>query len=184
MINRRQTLANGSCALLAMLVGTAAARSAAREETSLIRQSAIAPREARKPLDFELFYDLSRYITARSQLDRRVAQLHFEYFRREEWGGVTAARLYAVIQSELDTGLASVPELLAARKLPELEHWYAQHVLDAWYEGFYRYDGAEVRVTFADALMWKAVEGIVPVQGMSEAEYGFWAEPPAPEYLK
>ena len=179
-MNRREALIQGTCATLAMVLGTVESRATAREQTAIIARSAIAVRPESRPLPFDLFYDLSRYVTARSTLDAKVANLHFEHFRREEWGWVTAARLYALIDNELRNGLASVPELLVANKLPQLEQWYAQHLFDAWYEGFYRYDGAEVRVTFADALMWRAVEGIVPVLGHSDREYGFWAEPPAP----
>lgn len=162
-----------------MILGTAEGRAAARDQTSIILRSAIAVPPETKPLPFDLFYDLSRFITANAALDTKVAHQHFEHFRREEWGGVTAARVYARINAELRNGLGSALELLAANKLPELEQWYAQHIFDAWYEGFYRYDGAETRITFADALMWKAVEGIVPVLGYSDREYGFWAEPPA-----
>lgn len=178
-MNRREALVQGSCAALALIVGTAEGRAAAREQTAIIARSAVPVRPETKPLAFDLFYDLSRYITAKATLDTALANLHFEYFRREEWGWVTAARLYARIHDELRNGLGSVPELLAANKLPQLEQWYAQHIFDAWYEGFYRYDGAEVRVTFANALMWKVVEDMVPVLGHSDREYGYWAEPPA-----
>jgi hypothetical protein len=184
MIDRRQLILGCSPAILTLLLGTVTARAAAKEQTSIIRQSAIPVRPPKKPFDFDLFYDLSRYISARSELDRRVARMHFEYFRMEEWGWQTAAKLYAIINSELSNGLSSVPELMARRALPDLEQWFAQHILDAWYEGFYRYEGAEVRVTFEDALMWGVVEGIVPVQGLSTAEYGFWAEPPGRGDLK
>src|SRR5262245_17391586 len=92
-MNRREALVQGSCAALAMLLGTAEARAAAREQTAVIARSAIPVRPESKPLPFDLFYDLSRYITANATLDTKVANLHFEHFRREEWGWVTAARL-------------------------------------------------------------------------------------------
>lgn len=62
--------------------------------------------------------------------------------------------------------------------LPDLEQWFAEHMLDAWYEGFYRYDGQEVRLAYGKAFMWDAVSDFIPIQGMSDAPYGYWAMRP------
>lgn len=177
-IDRRQVLLTGAAAILLSLTGSPSARAAARKQTLVINSTAIPVKKAAAPWDFDLFYDLSRYITARSVLDRKVAHLHFEQFRQEEWGWANAGRLYSIIRKALDAGVASAPELLTSGKLSKLDQWFAQHILDAWYDGFYRYDGAERRVTFAGALMWELVSDVVPVQGLSDAEYGFWGKRP------
>lgn len=133
-----------------------------------------------EPLGFGLFFDLSRLITARAKLDADLARDLFAEFVQEEWGGTNAARLYARFRKDLEAGLvASIPELLASGRLGDLDQWFAQHILDGWYEGIYRYDGREKRVTYARALMWEPVQGLLPVQGLSDLEYGYWAERPA-----
>ena len=177
-IDRRQIVIGAASVALSSLFATPLALAAAREQTLIINSTAIAVKSGSAPWKFDLFFDLSRYITARSELDQETAQLHFEQFRREEWGWANAARLYSKLRDALDKGAASVPEFLATGQLSDLDQWFAQHILDAWYEGFYRYDGAEIRVTFEKALMWEVVNDIVPVQGLSDAEYGYWSKRP------
>ena len=91
--------------------------------------------------------------------------------------GDRGARLCDV-QAEAPIGNGSAPEILAAEELPHLDQWYCEHILDAWYEGFYRYDGGEVRVLYEDALMWTLVDDVLPIRGLSDRPYGFWGEPP------
>ncbi len=178
MITRRTILqTTGSAALLGFFPFHISRADAIRQ-TGLIRATAIKSVEPKKPFDFQLFYDLSRYVCARADLDRNVAQLHHKHFAAEEWGWTNGAKLYALIEKELAAGVASVPELMLSGKLSDFDQWYARHLLDSWYEGIYRYEGRELRVTYADALMWKAAEGLVPLQGLSQEEYGFWASPP------
>jgi hypothetical protein len=177
-IDRRQTVVGIAAFLLAALVRSPAARASMREKTQVITSTAISPGEPIKPYPFELFYDLSRYLTVEVNLDRALAQTHFEYFRKEEWGWTNAANLYALLRRELETGMGSAPELLMSGRLSKLDQWFAQHILDAWYEGFYRYDGMEVRVSYDTAMMWDAVRDFVPVQGLSDGEYGYWAVAP------
>ena len=165
--------------LFAAALRSPAARAAMRDKTTAITRTAIPPGEPVKPYPFALFYDLSRYLTLRVDLDRQLAHLHFENFRREEWGWMNAARIYAALRRDLDQGIvASAPEMLMRGGLDATERWFVQHMLDAWYEGFYRYEGAEIRVTYDKALMWDAVSDIVPVQGLSGAEYGYWSSAP------
>lgn len=178
MIGRREVLALTGAMLLHPALFSPALQAKAADETRLIRETAIAVPEPKSPLQFDLFYDLSRFITARSDLDRELAELHFEHFRQEEWGWKIAGRIYGIITDELAKGRVSAPELLAERKLSDLDQWYAQHVLDSWFEGMYRFDGREVRVTLEHALMWDVLDGILPVHGLSDADYGFWSEPP------
>lgn len=149
-----------------------------RDETRLINSTAISPGEPIQPYPFELFYDLSRYLTVRAKLNRDLAHFHFGYFREEEWGWTNAARFYATLRQELGNGIESAPELLMSGRLSPFDLWFARHILDAWYEGFYRYEGKETRVTYDRALMWEAVRDFVPVQGLSDAQYGYWAKPP------
>lgn len=179
-IQRRQILLAGGSLALAALPGISLSMAEARSRTSLISATAIPTPEARAPLQFELFYDLSRYITLNVDLDRGLAQRHFENFSNEEWGWKIAARVYVLIREAIARGVRSAPDFLDSGELSDLDQWYAQHVLDAWYEGIYRYDGKEIRVTYEDALMWHAVKDIFPVQGLSDAAYGYWHEPPRP----
>lgn len=165
--------------MLAVLCGSAPARAASEAQTALISRSALKSPKAEPPLEFDLFFDLSRYITARSELDTTVARQHFHHFSQEEWGWKTAGEVYTQLQEALANGIGSMPELMTGGTLSDLHQWYAQHVLEAWYEGIYRYDGAETRVTLEHALMWSDVRGIFPVQGLSDADYGFWGEKPA-----
>jgi len=108
---------------------------------------------------------------------KRKACIDFVWFVMGNCWSI-AAKLYAKLRKALDTGFVSAPEFLASGQLNELEQWFAEHILEAWYDGIYRYDGSEIRVTFEGALMWDAVEGIVPVQGLSDAEYGYWGKRP------
>ncbi len=179
VVDRRSILQGGSATVLAMLCGNAPARAASREQTALISRSALRTPKTQAPLEFDLFFDLSRYITARSELDKAVAREHFHHFSQEEWGWKIAGELYTQLQDALQDGVGSMPELMMGGTLSDLHQWYAQHVLDAWYEGIYRYDGAETRVTLENALMWDDVRGIVPVQGLSSEDYGYWGKKPA-----
>jgi hypothetical protein len=178
-IHRRQVLICTASAVLTAMVGSPAARGAMREQTQTISATALPAGEPTQPFAFDLFYDLSRYLTARPQLDRDLAQEFFAEFRQEEWGWANAGRLYGIIRQELDAGVGSAPELLSSGRLSDLDQWFAQHILDAWYEGIYRYDGAERRVTYERALMWDPVRDLVPVQGLSDADYGYWGSRPA-----
>ena len=177
-IGRRQVVKGGAAAFLLALSLSPVARAAAIEQTVRITATASPVRAAEKPLAFELFYDLSRYVTARAALDRDVARELHAHFRQEEWGWKIAARIYADFRAQLSNGAGSVPEILSRRQLPDLDQWYCEHILDAWYEGMYRYDGSEVRVVYKDALMWSVVEDVLAVQGLSDKEYGYWEEPP------
>lgn len=176
-IDRRRVLA-GSAAMLSFLTWSPEIRAMALEETLIINRTALPVREATSPLSFDLFYDLSRYITARSELNQSAALELFEYFRKEEWGWFIAARVYTNIRKELKITTVSVPEILSKNRFPELDQWYCRHILDAWYEGMYRYDGSEVRLIYDKALMWTVLEDVLPVQGLSDKEYGYWEEPP------
>lgn len=178
-IDRRQTILLGTSAGLSWLLRSAESKAESSDQTQKIQSTAIAPRPPQRPLDFELFFDLSRYITARADLKRSTAMLHFPYFAKEEWGWFIAGNLYSRFADELSQGIPSIPHLMGSGKLSQLDQWYAQHILDSWYEGFYRYEGREVRVTYVEALMWKAVEGFLPIQGHSDLPYGFWADAPA-----
>lgn len=165
--------------LFAAALRSPAAYAEMQDKTKAITRTAMPPGEPVNPYPFALFYDLSRYLTLRVELDRKLASLHFENFRQEEWGWVNAARFYATLRQELDQGtVTSAPELLMSGRLGATEQWFVQHMLDAWYEGFYRYEGAEIRVTYEKALMWDAVGDMVPVQGLSGAEYGYWSMAP------
>lgn len=177
-VDRREIIVGLAAAVCASIVNSPSALAKAREQTLIIKSASIPATKGSAPWKFDLFYDLSRYITARSDLDPEIARLHFEEFRKEEWGWSIAAKLYAKLRKALDTGFVSAPEFLASGQLNELEQWFAEHILEAWYDGIYRYDGSEIRVTFEGALMWDAVEGIVPVQGLSDAEYGYWGKRP------
>lgn len=176
-IDRRQVLA-GAAAMLPFLTWSPEALAKALDETQIINRTAVPVREATSPLEFDLFYDLSRFITARSELDRDAAQLLFEHFAREEWGWFIAARVYANTREKLKITTGSVPEILSRNQLPELDQWYCEHILDAWYEGMYRYEGSEIRVIYKDALMWTLVDDVLPVQGLSDKPYGYWGERP------
>jgi hypothetical protein len=177
-IDRRQALAGVTALLLAATTRSPAARASMREKTQIITSTAIAPGEPSKPYPFELFYDLSRYLTVQVDLDSASAKTLFEYFRKEEWGWTNAAKLYATLRRELEAGMGSAPELLMARRLSKLDQWFAEHMLGAWYDGFYRYDNQEIRVAYDKAMMWEAVRDFVPVQGLSDAEYGYWSVAP------
>lgn len=180
-IGRRGFVVGGSAAFIVSLTCSPEARAAALGETRLINRDAVAAAEAASPLDFDLFYDLSRYITARAQLDRSVARRLHAHFREEEWGHVIAARAYEALRRETADGTRSGPDVLAARRFSDLDQWYCEHILDAWYEGMYRYEGSEVRVIYEEALMWTLVDDVLPVRGAADTEYGFWGEPPVTE---
>lgn len=177
-IDRRQVLNGTLASLAAALLAVPGAQASLRKTTQAIGATAIPPGEPIKPYPFELFYDLSRYLTARVDLDRQLARSHFAYFSQEEWGWTNAAKLYALLRHELTSGTGSAPELLMSGRLADLDQWFAEHMLDAWYEGFYRYDGKEVRLTYDRALMWDVVSDFVPIQGLSDAPYGYWAQRP------
>ena len=169
----------GSAAILSALTLSPTAQAAALEQTLRINRTAGPAAAARKPLAFELFYDLSRYVTARADLDVDAARDLHEHFAAEEWGHVIAARVYANLRTATSDGTASGPAVLAARTFDDLDQWYCEHILDAWYEGMYRYDGLELRVLYEDALMWTPVADALPVAGLSDRDYGFWTERPA-----
>ena len=177
-IDRRRVLNGALAGFAALLLAAPGARASMREKTQAISATAIAPGEPTKPYPFELFYDLSRYLTVRVDLDRDLARDYFEHFNREEWGWTNAAKLYAILRRELASGTSSAPELLMSKSLSEFDQWFAEHMLDAWYDGFYRYDGQEVRLTYEKAFMWDAVSDFLPVQGLSAAAYGYWAVAP------
>ena len=178
VIDRRQVLTGTAALIVAAMVQSPAARASMREKTKAIASTAIAAGEPIKPYPFQLFYDLSRYLTVRVELDRELAYTHFDYFRQEEWGWTNAAKFYATLRRELDSGIVSAPELLLSGRLSAFDQWFARHILDAWYEGFYRYEGREIRVTYEKALIWDVVRDLVPVQGLSDRQYGYWATPP------
>jgi hypothetical protein len=183
-IDRRHAMAGGAAALFAALIRSPAAAARLRDVTQTILSTAVLPGEPVKPWPFELFYDLSRFVTVRAELDRDLALAHFAHFEKEEWGWTNAAKFYATLRRELAAGTGSAPELLMSGRLSAFDKWFAQHILDAWYEGFYRYEGAELRVTYEKALMWDSVRGLVPVQGLSGAEYGYWTVAPVLEDRK
>jgi len=177
-IDRRRLLAGAVSTAFASIVASPAALASIRRQTLLISATAIPVREPAPPLDFDLFFDLSRYLTGRSVLDRDLGAELFAEFAREEWGWANAGRLYAIVRREIDAGTGSAPELLMSGRLAELDQWYARHVVETWYEGIYRYDGRERRITYERALMWEPVRDVMPVQGMSDADYGYWGVRP------
>lgn len=180
-IDRRQVLTGMTTAFLVGFLGSPRALADAREQTRIIGQSAVAPAKAAPPLDFDLFYDLSRYVTARSGLDRRTARLHHEAFRNEQWSWANAARLYAAIRDAVASDMASAPELMLSGRLDRVDQWFAEHLLETWYTGWYHFEGVSRRLTYEHALMWQVVDDFMPIQGLSDAEYGSWARQPPPE---
>ena len=179
-IRRRQVLAAGGAAAIVGLLAGSVVLSRASKETKKVLNEALPEITANDPLDFEVFLALSRLVTGWADLDRDVAALHYEVFSEEPWAAKHVNDLYALLLDKLQ-GTAAADSALALLQKGDLDganDWFARHLLTTWYLGIYYHERQTTRVTYEGALMWRVVEDVAPIPGMSDLEYGYWLNPP------
>jgi hypothetical protein len=130
----------------------------------------------------ETFTALSSLVTLHDDLDPETVKKMHAVFMDEPWGPDHIVRLHRKIVEGLAKRIDRKKHPLGqdgAWKLDEGEKWFAGHLLTTWYLGIY-YHGERPtqRITFENALMFKAVEGLLPVPYLQPVGFGKWAEPP------
>lgn len=178
--SRRDVVLGVAVGFYGSILASTAAKAGFLDETRKILRGKLSSAGAGK-VSFEVFYGLSKLVTGRSKLSRDIAQDMFPFFMEEPYGPKHIAETYARILNGLsDPQLPkTVPELLAMGYLNSAETWFADHVLTTWYLGIYYHERLVKRLTYEGSLMWEAVADLVPIQGFSDKEHGYWAKPPA-----
>lgn len=133
-------------------------------------------------VEFDVFYRLCQLILGQVDLNQEVAQKIYRLNNKEQWGRFHAASIYQLITDRYyDSEKAETLPLLVQKGLfKEAEEWYLTHLLTTWHLGIYYHDDTPepIRVSFSSSLMWQAVEGVIPVPGMSNFEPQYWAKAP------
>ncbi|MEX2128375.1 MAG: sugar dehydrogenase complex small subunit [Xanthobacteraceae bacterium] len=130
---------------------------------------------------YEVFLALSQIVLMREKLDEEIARRLFAVFSNEPWGLKHIGHAYAVLRDELaHTGTAERAAPISLARLGDGERWFVGHLVTTWYLGVYYHEERPTqRITYAGALMFDAVEGLLPVTYFESVGYGSWVEPPA-----
>ncbi len=121
----------------------------------------------------EEFRRISEALLGRG-VDKGFAAAMFAIFRDEPWGLNHLRRLQRKL---LDRG--GDPRL-AWRRLDDGERWFLDHLLTTWITGVYYHQRGNRLVSYEHALMHEILLDVRPVPGLSDREFGFWADRPAP----
>jgi Membrane bound FAD containing D-sorbitol dehydrogenase len=129
---------------------------------------------------YEVFLALSRIVLMRSKLDEAIARKLFDVFSDEPWGLKHIGHAYAVLRNEVvaaNNRKQDGPAPLS--RLGEGEQWFVGHLVTTWYLGIYYHEQRPTqRITYAGALMFDAVTGLLPVTYFESVGYGSWIAPP------
>lgn len=130
----------------------------------------------------ENFADLCAFITLTDDLDPGMMKEIYRLMMDEPWGPSHITRLHTKISAELKKDPAGKKRPAADKQafgFDEGETWFAGHLLMAWYTGMYfNASRPRVRVAYEKALMYRAVEGRMPVPMLEPAGFGGWTKLP------
>jgi|SRR5688572_14398444 hypothetical protein len=129
---------------------------------------------------YEVFLALSQIMVLRTKLDEEIARKLFAVFSDEPWGPKHIGHAYAVLRSELaQAGAGSGTTPVSVSGLGEGERWFVSHLVTTWYLGVYYHEQRPTqRITYAGALMFDAVRGLLPITYFESVGYGKWINPP------
>ena len=130
----------------------------------------------------ETFRALSTLVTLHDDLDEDACADMHKVFLDEPWGAEHIVRLYRKIRQALEKGVTreKSPGMKDADwKLDDAEKWFAEHLLTTWYLGiYYHQERPTRRITYENALMFAAIEGVLPIPLIEPVGFGNWSEPP------
>lgn len=126
----------------------------------------------------EVFTSLSKLVTLHDDLDPVTVAHMYKVFMAEPWAPDHILRVYNKIHSALgDKNRKPLKD--PSWQLDEGEKWFAGHLLTTWYLGIYYHDKLPTqRITFEHALMFRPVQGIIPIPFFENTPFGEWADPP------
>lgn len=119
----------------------------------------------------ETFASLCALVTTHDNLDSGTMSAMYKVFMAEPWGPEHMAGLYAKLTAALKGGKPAT--------LTQGEAWFARHLLSTWYLGIYYHEERPVqRITYEHALMFRVLQGKLPVPYLEATGFGKWAEAP------
>jgi len=130
---------------------------------------------------FDIFRDVSHFVTLRETLDADAMQKMYDVFMEEPWAKEHAAGIHKKITSALTVNLDQ--KRLALKddswKFTDGEKWFAEHLLTTWYLGiYYHQEKPEQRILYEESLMFEAIDGLLPIPFLENVGYGAWTQPP------
>lgn len=133
---------------------------------------------AEKPT-LELFHELSRLVTLKDDLDADTVKKMYKVFMDEPWGPEHITAVSSRIKAALAAGGQRRMLKDPSWKFTEGEKWFAEHLLTTWYLGIYYHEERPTqRITYEHALMFRALEGKLPIPYLEPTGFGKWAEAP------
>lgn len=129
----------------------------------------------------EIFTEVSRFVTLREKLDPDALQNMYDIFKDEPWSQEHAAGIHRKITGFLaqDFTKKRPPVTDESWKFTDGEKWFAEHLLTTWYLGiYYHQDRPTQRVLYEEALMYEALDGILPIPFLENVGFGAWTAPP------
>lgn len=130
---------------------------------------------------FDIFFALSKIITARALLDKAAAQKIYAVFIHEPWAKEHIIDCYKKLLILLDRAQLMYPPYTThiRNQLNASEKWFISHLLTTWYTGIYYHESAPTqRILYQQALMFDALSQTYPIPLVEAIGYGGWATPP------
>lgn len=130
---------------------------------------------------FDIFFALSKIITARAALDEKATQKIYAVISAEPWSEAHIVSCYKKILFLLEGAALIYPPYTPTlhQQLNTDEKWFISHLLTTWYVGIYYYEAkAPMRVLYQQALMFEKLKQTYPIPFITAVGYGKWAEPP------
>ena len=179
-LDRREMLIGLGRSIAAALLAPAGASAVLAGETEDLLKLPVPRLDDPDNPPFAVFHRLCQWVTCRRDLDEAKVRTLYPIFRSEPWAAKHISTAYADLGKALERNgpNTSVPQLIAEGALDGPEEWFVSHLLTTWYLGVYYYEGVEFRVFYEDALMFEAISDFRPVPGLSNWDYGYWAEMP------
>ena len=128
-------------------------------------------------ITLEQFLVVSRYLSARDQLDAEMGQKILKSLNQNPTHRAHLPLLHsAVLENLKQQDQAATREFLISHNLLAPT---AREILIAWFTGVRVQAGRPVLYSYVDAQMWNSLEGIRNMPASCGGALNFWAEPPA-----
>ncbi len=136
----------------------------------------MSPNSVRSSISLEQFLMISRYLTARDQLDSEMAKSILRSLNTEAIHQQNLPVLFQTIKTQLQAqDEAATREFLISHNQLAVT---AKQILIAWFTGVRVKAGKPELYSYFDAQMWNALQGIRNIPASCGGAFGFWSEAP------
>jgi hypothetical protein len=130
--------------------------------------------------DFNAFIQLSALLTGTSHLNLDIARKIQALIVAEPWGREHLTQVAAKLKFLNSAAGAQTPlQAIDSLRFSSGERWFINHLLTTWITGIYYHQIGVQLVTYQQALMFTALDGVRPPPGQCMGEFGYWSSAPA-----